>query len=174
MKRILVFICSLLAIFLISVSNSKSACVSDNDPVVVSDTISNYVVERHGSYATVSKIGVATSRKLVTSSFNYNESGNKSALVQCTVNYSKEKMTEIIESALMKNNDNSRKVGRLMISIILSRALNVENFEIRGQGLDALTSKEILDIYYAINFSQLFVTWTEPVPYVVFGMQVVI
>lgn len=174
MKRAFIFICFLLDVFLIPRGISRAECKSSDEPAAVSDTISNHVVMRYGSYATVSKIGIVTNKELFTESFDYNESGNKNAIVQCSIKYSKEKMSEIIEGALIEKGDKCRKVGRLAVSIILSRTLNVEYFEIRGQGLDALTSKEILNIYQAINFSQLFVQWKEPVPYVIFGVQVVI
>lgn len=169
MKYYQKFVFSLILILCNALFNYTYAQCNKTFSVDVRDTLDNHVIYRHENVITVYKVGCFQSKKQIKSSFGFQESSNKSAMIQCSSNYNRERMEQLVRTSFISfSNDDA--IGRVFLDLVLSKTLNIEYFELSGRQIQALSSDNVLRIYNAINKSLIFSLWSEPVPYVVFGI----
>lgn len=63
-----------------------------------------------------------------------------------------------------------KAVGKVSLSLVLSRSLNIEYFRLFGSSINKLSNEDVLNIYDALSQPGVFSLWTAEVPYVWFDI----
>lgn len=152
-------------LFALTINNIRANC-QNPPPMEVRDTIDNYVIYHHNKGIRVYKIGVFLNKEQITATFDYSEISNKSAMVECGINFTPQKMEALIKDSVVPFLE-KKAAGKYFVSLILSKSLNIEYFELLRCDLSSADAYIIYKAFYASDF---FSIWNEPVPYVIFGI----
>lgn len=143
---------------------------SGQDGAVRRDTIENMVVSYYDGYVSVTRLNGGLARNDFKETFHYDADSNKNAMLE-TMEYKLYPDCSKIVAEIRKTLGNAKLqcVKRLTCPLVLSRSLNIDYFEIRGE-LPMWTSEDYCKVYNILNNVRLtgFTLWKEPVPYVFF------
>lgn len=148
------------------------------DSVVRRDTIENMVISYYDEYVSVTRLNGGLEQSDFKETFQYDVDRNKNAMVEL-VDYrldlepSKKAIMSVVRGVI----DEAKLLGVkcLTCPLVLSRSLNLEYFEIRGE-LPMWTSEDYFKVYNILNDVRItgFKLWREPVPYVFFTLPIVL